>query len=46
MSLPAVVSREQWLRARTELLEREKALTHLRDRLVADRQRPAQRPIA
>ena len=39
MSLPAVVSREQWLRARTELLEQEKQLTHLRDRLVADRRR-------
>jgi predicted dithiol-disulfide oxidoreductase (DUF899 family) len=39
MSLPAVVSREQWLRARTELLVQEKELTHLRDQLVADRRR-------
>jgi predicted dithiol-disulfide oxidoreductase (DUF899 family) len=39
MSLPDVVSREQWLRARTELLVQEKELTHLRDRLVADRRR-------
>ena len=39
MALPDVVSHEQWLRARTELLAREKELTRLRDRLVADRRR-------
>jgi predicted dithiol-disulfide oxidoreductase (DUF899 family) len=39
MSLPDVVSHEQWLQARTELLQREKELTRLRDRLVADRRR-------
>jgi predicted dithiol-disulfide oxidoreductase (DUF899 family) len=39
MALPDVVSHEQWLRARTELLVREKELTRLRDRLVADRRR-------
>jgi predicted dithiol-disulfide oxidoreductase (DUF899 family) len=46
MSLPGVVSHERWLRARTELLEQEKELTRLPDLLVADRRRPAQRPIA
>src|ERR1700744_1425839 len=39
MTLPDVVSHEQWLQARTQLLAREKELTHLRDRLVADRRR-------
>jgi predicted dithiol-disulfide oxidoreductase (DUF899 family) len=39
MALPDVVSHEQWLRARTELLAQEKDLTRLRDRLVADRRR-------
>ena len=39
MSLPEVVSHEQWLSARTELLVREKELTRARDRLVADRRR-------
>jgi predicted dithiol-disulfide oxidoreductase (DUF899 family) len=39
MALPDVVSHEQWLRARTELLAQEKKLTRLRDRLVADRRR-------
>ena len=39
MALPDVVSHEQWLRARTELLAREKELTRMRDRLVADRRR-------
>jgi predicted dithiol-disulfide oxidoreductase (DUF899 family) len=39
MTLPDVVSHEQWLQARTQLLTREKELTHLRDRLVADRRR-------
>jgi predicted dithiol-disulfide oxidoreductase (DUF899 family) len=39
MALPDVVSHEQWLRARTELLQREKELTRMRDRLAADRRR-------
>src|ERR1700733_2037345 len=39
MALPDVVSHEQWLRARIELLAQEKELTHLRDRVVAERRR-------
>src|ERR1700759_2388746 len=39
MALPEVVSHEEWLRARTELLAQEKELTHLRDRVVAERRR-------
>ncbi len=35
MSLPEVVSREEWTRARVALLEREKALTKARDELSA-----------
>ncbi|SMO46065.1 DUF899 domain-containing protein [Fodinibius sediminis] len=35
--LPEIVSREEWLKARKELLVREKALTRSRDRLNADR---------
>ncbi len=38
-NLPQVVSRDEWLAARTELLAREKELTRLRDALVADRRR-------
>lgn len=38
-NLPRVVSRDEWLAARVELLAREKELTHLRDRLAADRRR-------
>ncbi|HEX2204942.1 MAG TPA: DUF899 domain-containing protein [Longimicrobium sp.] len=38
-SLPPVVSRDEWLAARTALLAREKELTRLRDALVADRRR-------
>src|SRR5512133_885681 len=37
MSLPDVVSREQWLAARKELLVKEKALTRARDALNAER---------
>jgi predicted dithiol-disulfide oxidoreductase (DUF899 family) len=37
MSLPQIVSPEQWLAARKELLAREKELTRLRDALNADR---------
>ncbi len=39
MSLPQVVSREQWLEARKQLLRREKELTRARDALNADRRR-------
>jgi predicted dithiol-disulfide oxidoreductase (DUF899 family) len=39
MSLPDVVTREAWLAARRELLEREKELTRQRDALNADRRR-------
>jgi predicted dithiol-disulfide oxidoreductase (DUF899 family) len=39
MSLPQVVSREEWLAARKELLAREKELTRARDALTADRRR-------
>ena len=39
MSLPEIVSREEWLTARTALLEREKAHTRARDALNADRRR-------
>ena len=39
MSLPRVVSREEWLVARKDLLAREKELTRQRDALNADRRR-------
>jgi predicted dithiol-disulfide oxidoreductase (DUF899 family) len=39
MSLPEIASRETWLRARKELLSREKELTRLHDELNADRRR-------
>jgi predicted dithiol-disulfide oxidoreductase (DUF899 family) len=39
MNLPNVVSREEWLAARKELLVKEKELTRARDALVADRRR-------
>jgi predicted dithiol-disulfide oxidoreductase (DUF899 family) len=39
MTLPEIVSRDEWLAARTALLEREKALTRERDALNADRRR-------
>lgn len=39
MSLPEVVSREEWLAARKELLVREKELTRVRDALSTDRRR-------
>jgi predicted dithiol-disulfide oxidoreductase (DUF899 family) len=39
MALPDVVSREHWLQARLSLLDQEKDLTRLRDRLNADRRR-------
>ncbi len=39
MSLPQVVTREEWLVARKELLVKEKALTRARDALNADRRR-------
>jgi predicted dithiol-disulfide oxidoreductase (DUF899 family) len=39
MSLPEIVSREEWTRARVALLEKEKALTRARDELAAERRR-------
>src|SRR3954449_12544981 len=39
MSLPEIASRDEWLAARTELLEREKEMTRARDALNADRRR-------
>jgi len=39
MTLPQVVSEQQWLTARRELLAREKELTRAHDRLNADRRR-------
>ncbi|MFC0110862.1 DUF899 domain-containing protein [Kibdelosporangium aridum] len=39
MSLPQVVSRDEWLAARQELLVKEKAATKARDELNADRRR-------
>jgi len=39
MSLPSIVSREEWTRVRVALLEREKALTKARDGLAAERRR-------
>ncbi|MCX5420035.1 DUF899 domain-containing protein [Streptomyces sp. NBC_00078] len=39
MSLPEIVSREQWLAAREELLAKEKAATRARDALNAERRR-------
>jgi predicted dithiol-disulfide oxidoreductase (DUF899 family) len=38
-NLPEVVSREEWLAARKELLVKEKELTQARDRVNADRRR-------
>ncbi len=38
-NLPEVVSREEWLAARKDLLTKEKELTRARDRLNADRRR-------
>jgi predicted dithiol-disulfide oxidoreductase (DUF899 family) len=37
MNLPQVVSREEWLAARKELLVKEKELTRHRDEVNADR---------
>lgn len=39
MNRPQVVSREEWLAARKELLQREKELTHAADGVAADRRR-------
>ena len=39
MSLPQIVSRDEWLAARRALLEQEKELTRRRDALSADRRR-------
>ena len=37
MSLPRIASHEEWLTARTALLEKEKALTRARDELNTER---------
>jgi predicted dithiol-disulfide oxidoreductase (DUF899 family) len=37
MSLPEIVSREEWRRARSELLAEEKAMTKARDALSTNR---------
>ncbi len=37
MNSPQIVSRSQWLEARTQLLEKEKELTRLRDQISAER---------
>ena len=39
MHLPEVVSAEEWLAARRELLAKEKELTRMRDRVNAERRR-------
>ncbi len=39
MNSPQIVSREEWLAARQELLVKEKAATHARDQLNAERRR-------
>ena len=39
MTLPPVVSRAEWLRARQELLAQEKELTRARARVNAERRR-------
>ena len=39
MSLPEIVSREEWLAARKALLDKEKAFTKERDALNAERRR-------
>jgi predicted dithiol-disulfide oxidoreductase (DUF899 family) len=39
MNLPKVVSREEWLEARKELLEKEKEVTKARDMIVAERKK-------
>jgi predicted dithiol-disulfide oxidoreductase (DUF899 family) len=39
MSLPQIVSRDEWLAAREELLAKEKELTRTRDALNAERRR-------
>jgi predicted dithiol-disulfide oxidoreductase (DUF899 family) len=39
MSLPEIVSREEWVTARRELLDREKGFTRARDALDAERRR-------
>ena len=36
---PPIASREEWRKARVELLEREKAATRLKDKIAADRRR-------
>ena len=45
MSLPQVVTREEWLRARKALLAKEKELTRARDALAAERRRMPWMPV-
>jgi predicted dithiol-disulfide oxidoreductase (DUF899 family) len=43
--MPSVVTREQWDRARADLLAQEKAHTHVRDQLAAARRRLPMTPV-
>ena len=45
MSLPKIASRDEWLEARTALLEKEKAFTRQRDELNAERRRLPMVPV-
>ncbi len=45
MSLPEIVSHEEWVAARVELLAREKELTRARDELAAARRRLPMAPV-
>jgi predicted dithiol-disulfide oxidoreductase (DUF899 family) len=45
MSLPEIASHDEWVAARTELLEREKAFTRARDELAAARRRLPMVPV-
>jgi predicted dithiol-disulfide oxidoreductase (DUF899 family) len=45
MSLPEIATREQWIAARKQLLEREKELTRARDTLAAERRRLPMVPV-
>jgi predicted dithiol-disulfide oxidoreductase (DUF899 family) len=45
VSLPEIASRDEWLKARRQLLRREKELTRLQDALNADRRRLPMVPV-
>lgn len=45
VTLPKVVSRDEWLVARKALLAKEKELTRHRDAVNAERRRPQRRPV-